>query len=56
MKEFTGKTVVITGAASGIGLAISSELLESFRGTLNISNNKEGKGTEVIIRIPIWHE
>ena len=45
------KTAIVTGAASGIGLAVCDEIVQMHNGTLTLEN-AEGGGTLVIVRIP----
>ena len=45
------KTVVVTGAASGIGLAVCDEIVELHGGDLTLEN-APGGGTLVTVRLP----
>ena len=51
----TGRIVAVTGASSGIGLAVCEEIVTMHGGVLTLEN-AEGGGTLVTISIPVGEE
>ena len=52
----TDRVAVVTGAASGMGLAIAKGIVEAHEGSIRIESGISGKGTRVIFTLPIGDE
>ena len=49
---YTDRPEAAFGQNSGLGLSISRQIIEAYRGTITAENRKDGSGTRFIVRIP----
>jgi len=49
---YTDRPEAAFGQNSGLGLSISRQIIEAYRGTITAENRKDGGGTQFIVRIP----
>ena len=49
MNDFSGKNIVVTGAASGIGLAVVADIVQSYGGKIAVERSQMLGGAAISI-------
>jgi len=52
MSNFNGQVAIVTGAASGLGLAICRSIVDANKGSIRAEDNHPQPGTTIVIELP----